>query len=104
MFADVVDIPDEKDAAERMKSILANCAGRLACQYKEFKCKNPYEGADAGVMVQSCAYNQIAVISALLALLIPRATFDDARLAVYPHWIEFEGDADGDLVTRYADG
>ena len=104
MFADVVDIPDDKAVAERMKSILANCAGRLACQFQEFKCKNPYQGADAGVMVQSCAYNQVAVITTLLALLLPRATLDDAQMAVYPHWIEFQGDADGDLVNTYADG
>jgi hypothetical protein len=104
VFADVVDIPDDKDAAERMKSILANCAGRLACQYKEFKCKNPYKGADAGVMVQSCAYNQVAVITTLLALLLPRGSFDEEQMSVYPHWLAVHGDSDGDLVNTYADG
>jgi hypothetical protein len=68
---DVIDIPDEKSAAERMKHILRNCQDRLSCQWSCLTCTKPFADAAGGISIYSCAYNKTVYILKI-ALRVPR--------------------------------
>ena len=56
-----------------MKTALYNCHGKLRCEWQELRCDNPLPGAVAATVIQSCAFDTLAMVLALEMILLPES-------------------------------
>jgi hypothetical protein len=98
--ADCIALPEDVASAERMKTALYNCHGKLHCQWAELRCEHPLPGATAGARIQSCAYDTEAMLTVIESILIPNVF---GGLRIYPNWSLIFADEFGSLLWEALD-